>query len=146
MKRFLLSSVFPVTVGIIIGWLANSYFGREGVQYQFNEAASRGDVRHMERLISYGADPLASPFFKGPNDYGFPAITFAASSCEPNAVKFLLSKGADPNFLSATETPLDLAFYKQKDVEEVIKILRENGGKTLAELYKKDKEQDSLKK
>ena len=143
MKRITTYSLLLVVIGIGIGWLGNSYFGPKGIQSKFNEAAMYGDVSEMERLISHGADPLGAPFFEGPNDYGFPAITVAASFADPRAVEFLLSKGADPNFLSTTETPLDLAIYKREEAEEVIEILRKNGGKTLVELNKKQTEQDA---
>ena len=137
MKKRIASSIGCVLVGVVIGWLSNSYFGRDGVQFQFNEAAGYGDVREMERLISRGADPLGSPYFRDIGDYGFPAIHAAASNGEPESIVFLLDKGADVNSLIATETPLDLAICRRDDAQKSIEILRRRGGKTLSELNKR---------
>lgn len=38
-------------------------------------------------------------------------------------VKYLLSKGADPNYINEERTPMDLAFAKNK--LEVVEFLRE---------------------
>jgi len=132
-SRQIKTSIIATIIGIIIGWVGKSYQISDGVQLQFNDAVRWGDIREMERLIDRGADPLGGHLYDS-GQYGYPPICDAASACEPEAIEFLLARGANPNELIATETPLDLVLYKQKDVERSIKILEAHGAKTLEHL------------
>jgi hypothetical protein len=128
------TSVVPIFIGVIIGWVGKSYQATGGIQLQFNDAVRRGDIAEMEKLILRGADPLSGHFYADMNDYGSLPIADAARACQPEAIEFLLKKGANPNELIATEAPLDLVHFKQRDVERSIKILEAHGAKTLENL------------
>lgn len=122
-------------IGVTIGWNFHRYSKSEGIQFEFNDAASRGDVGEMERLEALGADPLKSPFFKDSNQYGYPAIVDAASAGQPDSLKYLLDKGADPNEVFGTETPLDLVIHRRNEAQEAINLLERHGAKILFERH-----------
>ena len=136
MLRSSIIATLALTVGILIGWNAR-YFaadGHDGIQWRFNDAAGRGDLGEMKRLISAGADPLAFPSYADGAVTGATPLFEAASEGEPKAVEFLISHGADVNAVEATETPLDMAEYRRSQADASIKILKAHGAKNLHEL------------
>lgn len=63
MPRSYMVAVVALLIGAFIGWTAR-YFPSDrpdGIQWKFNEAAGRGDVDEMKKLMAAGADPLAIP-------------------------------------------------------------------------------------
>lgn len=136
MLRSSIIAALALAVGILIGWKAR-YFaadGHDGIQWRFNDAAGRGDLGEMKRLISAGADPLAYPSYADGAVTGSTPLFEAASEGEPEAVEFLLSQGADVNAIEATETPLDMAEYRRSQADRAIAILKVHGAKNLQEL------------
>ena len=101
-------------------------------QWKLQEAASRGDVNEMKRLIAAGANPCTQPVCDCGE--GLSPLFAAASAGEPEAVEFLITQGADVNEVEATETPLDMANYKKRETEKTIQILTSRNAKTLFQL------------
>ena len=108
----------------------------KGIQWDLNDAARRGDINEMKRLVSSGADPLIEAFDENIGAGGGTPLFEAASSGQPEAVEFQIQTGADVNIVEATETPLDMARYRRSQVDKTITLLVEKGAKGLAELQK----------
>ena len=135
MRTTLIAIAF-LTIGCVFGWKLR-YFaadGRDGIQWQFNDAAARGDISEMKKLIASGADPLTLPSYADGAVTGFTPLFAAASAGEPSAIEFLISKGAAINLVEATETPLDMARYRRAQADKAIEILVGAGAKGLNEL------------
>ncbi len=130
MSKFIVVSSISLIAGILIGVFSPALFsdGLAGIQWEFNETARRGDVREMERLISEGADPLVSPTWAGGG--GSYPLSEAASAGQPEVVEFLIKKGANVNFLEATERGLELAEMKRADAEKCVELLKAHGAKS----------------
>ena len=105
----------------------------DGIQWDFNDAASRGDIREMKRLISAGADPLASPSYADGAISGATPLLEAASSGQPDSVKFLIDLGGDVNSHESDATPLGSARYRLGQTQEAIDLLLAAGAKDLEE-------------
>ena len=136
MNKFVLLATASITFGIIIGWNLR-YFaadGPDGIQWQFNDAARRGDVNEMKKLIYAGADPLAFPSYADGAITGATPLFEAASVGEPRSIEFLIEQGADVNLIQATESPLDAARIRLMLTTETIDILEKHGALTLSEV------------
>ena len=119
--------------GAILGWgVQHATDYRQGMQWKLQEAASRGDVNRMKEWISAGADPRAQPMCE--QGEGSSPLFVAASLGHPDAVEFLISRGADVNLVESTETPLDMAQYRKVQAEKTIQILKSHGAKGLLDL------------
>lgn len=131
MKRISTTTIIAMlafAAGTVTGWNVKA----GGIQWRLSEAAGRGHVNEMKRLIAMGADPLVRPddgYFLGSQP-----IYAAARAGEPEAVAFLVGIGADVNVIHATETPLDSAIHKRLEIERTIEILKRHGARTYAEL------------
>ena len=141
MKISLLIAFIALIIGGIFGWSARDYFaaGHKGIQWDLNDAARRGDINEMKRLVSSGANPLIEAFDENIGTSGGTPLFEAASSGEPEAVEFLIQRGADVNIVEATETPLDMARYRRSQADKTITLLVEKGAKGLSELQKPSK-------
>ena len=132
MRHQFIIAILALFLGIFIGWQATELpIGRNGIQWKLNDAARRGDLAAMKRLISDGADPLAYPSSANGVFYGTTPLFAAASQAEPDVVKFLITLGADVNLIEATETPLDMAEYRLEQAEKTIEILKAHGAENL---------------
>lgn len=141
--RTTLTALASIAIGCVIGWKLR-YFaadGPDGIQWQFNDAAGRGDISEMKKLIASGADPLTFPSYADGAVTGCTPLFAAASAGEPVAVEFLISKGAEINLVEATETPLDMARYRRTQADKAIEILVGAGAKGLNELQNPRTEQ-----
>lgn len=112
-------------IGLIAGWKARDITsdGHDGIQWKFSDAAGRGDVAEMKRLISMGADPVAIPSYADGAVSGATALLEAASAGEADAVEFLISLGADVRQQESDTTPIDSANYRLRQTEATIQIL-----------------------
>ncbi|HEY0231570.1 MAG TPA: hypothetical protein VGC55_09980 [Dokdonella sp.] len=89
----ILAATFCSVVAYRVGLNQPRSYLRAGIQWQFSEAAERGDVREMQRLHSLGAAIDAIP---SEEQYqGVRAIELAAISGRPEAVGWLIQQGAD---------------------------------------------------
>jgi ankyrin repeat protein len=123
--------------GIVAGWAIRDMIGGRA-QFELNDAAGRGDLREMKRLVSRGADPLAEAYDKSTGQGGGTPLFAAAANGEAEAVEYLIQSGANVNTVEATETPLDMASYRRKQAEKTISILMAHGAKKLIELNNKE--------
>jgi hypothetical protein len=128
-------------IGAAIGSI---YFFRgpdpdDRVQHKVLEAARKGDVSALERLYSAGARLNSPASYEGGAHHSIPPIFEAIEHERVEAVSWLLSRGADPSRLSATETPLDLAKHYAKErpnsgaMRSIVAILQAHGAKCLTE-------------
>ena len=131
MSKTLNVTIVSLIAGICLGLYAPVLLsdGRHGVQWDFNDAARSGDVREMERLIAKGADPLVSPTWAGGGG-SYPLVE-AAESAELEAVEFLIEKGANVNFVQATEKVLERAIGRKNDAEKCVELLKAHGARPL---------------
>ena len=132
-RSFTLSLIFLIA-GLVLGWVAHSSTIEDGPQFQFVDAAERGDISEMKRLKSSGVDPLANPFYSDMNDYGSPAVVAAALAGEAEALELLLEWGANPNEWGSTETLLDMAIHKRDEAQESVDLLKSHGAKRLRDV------------
>ena len=121
----------PRTRGAIRGWQgergedATGYLSEAQVQalleaglgLAVQEAAEKGDVAAVTRLLDAGADPDA------PNEIGVTSLHLAAYEGRLEVVTLLLDRGADPDARDDFgKTPLDLA--EDRGHDEVAALLR----------------------
>ena len=133
MSRSTVIAFAALLVGSFIGWQAR-YFppdGPDGIQWKFNEAARRGDTRQMEQLVSAGADPLAIASAANGAITGVTPLLEASSAGEPEAVQFLIDKGAEVDRMVADACPLGAAEYRLQQAEATVRILRAHGATRL---------------
>ncbi len=133
MKRTILIAIFALLFGLIAGWKAR-YFaddGHDDIQRDLNDAARRGRVDVMERLIAAGADPLKFKSFpnvtlSGANGTisGATPLIEAAYAGEPEAVEFLINRGAAVNLQESINGPITMAEIRLHETERTIQILR----------------------
>ena len=126
MVRNIIIAVIALIIGVLVGWKASDVTadGHDGIQWKLNDAASRGDIREMKRLIAAGADPLTFPSYADGAVTGATPLLEAASAGEPEAVKFLLNRGADVNLLEADVRPIDVAEHRLQQTKATIEILK----------------------
>lgn len=103
--------------------------GRDAIQFKLLEACRYGDLKEMERLVRAGAsvNRFADNGYIEPSG---PPILEAAENARPEAVRWLLDRGATWDvFVSDGWTPLGAAEVKKRDSERTIEILRAAGAK-----------------
>jgi len=130
-----LLTVGVIFLGAICGsigyWLGASQPGaylREGLQWQFSEAAGRGDLASLEKLRAQGAQVNAIPGDDGVR--GYPALLMASMKGEAKAVKWLIEIGANVNAVSGPgDTALSVAEDHLKGAQEAVEILKSHGAK-----------------
>jgi len=93
------------------------------------EAAKSGIVKDVAYFIENGTDVNAISPYYNPNDRLNIPLQFAIRyNTNIKVVEYLLSKGADVNFLTGSETsPLSLALTYKRNEIEVIKLLISQG-------------------
>ena len=127
--------LISLVAGGVIGW--NLRYATkddpDGIQWDFNDAASRGDVAEMKRLISAGADPLNFPSYADGAVSGATPLLEAASYGQADAVKFLIRLGGDVNSHESDATPLGSARYRLQQAQETIDLLLAAGAKDINE-------------
>ena len=126
MTRTIIIAIVALLVGLAAGWKAR-YFaadGHDGIQWKLNDAAGRGDINEMEHLIAAGADPLKFPSYADGAVTGATPLLEAASAGEPEAVEFLISRGANVNLQESDVRPIDVAEHRLQEAERTIQILR----------------------
>ena len=126
MTRTIIFAIAALLIGLAAGWKAR-YFaadGPDGIQWKLNDAAGRGDIKEMERLIAAGADPLKFPSYADGAVTGATPLLEAASTGEPEAVEFLINRGADVNLQESDVRPIDVAEHRLQETERTIQILR----------------------
>jgi ankyrin repeat protein len=130
MMRSLIIGFVSFLVGLSAGWVGRHTIddGPHGIQWKFTEAAGRGDIAEMKRLISKGADPLAVPSYADGSVSGSTALLQAASAGEPDAVEFLINQGADVSQQESDTNPIGSAEYRLRQTEATIQILRSHLG------------------
>ncbi len=139
MIRTILIAFATLLIGTVIGWQArylseNDFDFSYIRQRQLNEAAGRGDLAGIQKLISAGADTNAGPTSSGAEEGSKPLME-ASRSAQPEAVSLLLEHGAAVNYVdNDAATALGVAEYAKRRAEETIGILRAHGGKTFHEL------------
>jgi hypothetical protein len=157
MKRIFLAviaaALFAGVIGFIAGYrialIEERSYGASNIQWRFCEAASRGDVRALQRLHAAGATINGEPIGWKPgripasmldtlgylavgrsrmarNISGFPALSNAASGGHTDAVRWLLENGAAVN-ASPNTTPLASAKHRLEQTKATIKLLTEHG-------------------
>ncbi len=128
MARTIVIAIVAFLIGLAAGWKAR-YFGadgHDGIQWKLTDAAGRGDIKEMERLISAGADPLKFPSYADGAVTGATPLLEAASAGEPEAVEFLINRGADVNLQESDVRPIDVAEHRLQQTERTVQILRAN--------------------
>ena len=131
--RFSVIILIALVVGGVIGWNLRyvTKDGPDGIQWDFNDAASRGDITEMKLLISAGADPLTFPSYADGAVSGATPLMEAASYAQADSVKFLIELGGDVNSHESDATPLGSARYRLKQAQETIDLLLAAGAKDL---------------
>ena len=103
--------------------------GRDALQFELLEACRYGDLNEMERLVRAGAS-VARFADNGYMEPSGPPILEAADNARPEAVKWLLDRGATWDvFVADGWTPLGAAEVKKREAEKTITILRTAGAK-----------------
>jgi Ankyrin repeats (3 copies) len=126
--------VVALIVGIacpFVGWYRHAWLNepQNGVQWKFSDAAFRGDINELERLLKRGAAINETPVDSYEGIQGFPALFVAAQHGEADAVRRLLDHGANTNQPSSDGgTPLGAAEYHLTKVTETVQILKAHGG------------------
>ena len=121
-----------IAISMAVGWVGHAlwtYDPHQGIQFQFNDAAGRGDVRHMERLVAAGAQPTRRAIAESGSIDAGTAIDRAAFAGEPEAVAWLLDRGADPNQKDIDVTVLELARERFRRAQHTVNILTQRGAK-----------------
>ena len=133
MTRTILIAIAALLFGLIAGWKARYLVadGHDDIQRQLNDAARRGSVNEMERLIAAGADPLkftsfANVTISGANGTisGATPLIEAAYAGEPEAVKFLINRGAAVDLQESIIGPITMAELRLNKTEQTIQILQ----------------------
>jgi cytochrome c2 len=108
------SSVRKLLVGVLIGLLNHAPV----IAVPVADAAKKGNVAEIERLLDAGGDPNEP-------DTMLPPLHLAAMSGHVEAVQLLLIRGADPEASSSLGTPLHAAVKFSR--EETVKALLSGG-------------------
>jgi len=123
---FIVSAVAGCAFGYSILFRQTVRFSEIGnsLQFQFLEACRRGDIGEMSRLVNAGASATAFAD-NGYSEPSGPPILEAAENARPEAVKWLLDRGATWDVIVADGwTPLGAAEVKKREAEKTIEILR----------------------
>ena len=133
MKRSLINLTL-VAGAFLLGWFAHRFISadpHDGRQWQFVEAAQRGDIREVERLFPGSAHIDDEPSYGNGAVSGFPALLCAAGAGEPESVAWLLAHGAAPNRQTSDSWPLAAAEHRLSETTKTIAILKAKGAKNL---------------
>lgn len=128
---FTCSALAGVAFGYYILFRQTARFSQAGnsIQFRFLDACRYGDIKEMERLVASGASPAAFAD-NGYSEPSGPPILEAAENARPDAVKWLLDRGATWDvFVADGWTPLGAAEVKKREAEKTIEILRAAGAK-----------------
>ena len=128
---FAISAVLGCAFGYYVLYRQSVKFtdGRDALQFELLEACRHGDLNEMERLIRLGAS-VTRFADNGYLESSGPPILEAAENARPEAVQWLLDRGATWDVLvSDGWTPLVAAEVKKRDSEKTIEILRAAGAK-----------------
>jgi Ankyrin repeat len=126
MARSTVIAIVALLIGLAAGWKAR-YFGadgHDGIQWKLTDAAGQGDIKEMERLILAGADPLKFPSYADGAVTGATPLLEAAAAGEPEAVEFLINRGADVNLQESDVCPIEAAEHRLQQTERTVQILR----------------------
>ena len=139
MRRLTLTAVIVFVASAVSGY-AFGYFvlfrqtvrltdAGNSIQFQFLDSCRHGDIKEMERLLGIGASPTAFAD-NGYSEPSGPPILEAAENARPDAVKWLLDRGATWDvFVADGWTPLGAAEVKKREAEKTVEILRAAGAK-----------------
>jgi hypothetical protein len=133
MKRALFTLVLMVST-FLLGWFVHlgfTYDPHSGLQWQFVDAAQRGDVGSLERYFQQGASIDAIPSYRNGAVSGFPALWCAAHAGQPDSVEWLLKHGANPNQKIVDSWPLAAAEWRVIEAVKTVEILKKHGAKNL---------------
>lgn len=125
-------TLLVIILSIAAGWYAHvlwTFDPHNGIQFQLNDAARRGDIRSIERLVHHGARPTGRAIAEGGSIDGGSAIAAAAHAGESEAVAWFLDHGADPNQIDIDMTALELARHRLFTTKKSIEILLQRGAK-----------------
>lgn len=136
MIKLIIVSLVSLALGMVFGLNFRDFLdsGDDGIQWQLNDAARRGDINEMKRFISKGANPLITAYDDVAGLYGCLPLSEAASTGEPEATEFLIAHGAGVNTIEATETPLDMAWHRKSQAEKTVAVLLAHGAKSFSEI------------
>jgi hypothetical protein len=126
MTRTIIVAIAALLIGLAVGWMARSFTadGHDEIQWKLTDAAGRGNIKEMECLIAAGADPLKFPSYADGAVTGASPLLEAASAGEPEAVSFLINRGADVNLQESDVRPIDVAEHRLQQAERTVQILR----------------------
>jgi uncharacterized protein len=88
---------------------------------EFNDAVTEGKLKIVQKFVN--ADPSAANY----KTFGWSPLQMAANKGDIEIVKYLLSKGADINYIhpTANHTAFMLSAFNHQ--EEMLKLLAKNG-------------------
>jgi hypothetical protein len=114
-------------LGYWIGVNQDRQYLRSSLQWQFSEAADRGDVTTLIKLHRSGAKIDAIPGDGGVG--GYPAILVASLRGNQEAVAWLIKNGANVNVAMGPDTPLSVAEAHLRSARGTVALLKANGAK-----------------
>jgi len=126
MKLTILIAIAAFLFGLVAGWKGKHLAaeGHDDIQRSLNDAARRGRVDVMDRLIAEGADPLKFTSYANGTISGTSPLIEAAYAGEPEAVEFLINRGAAANLQVSINGPITMAEMRLRETERTIEILR----------------------
>ncbi len=108
---------------------------------QFLEAARKGDVTQLKKLLDQGVDVNSK------TKYGVTALAFACDKGSLDAVKFLIEHGADVNAQDSFYEATPITWAVENGHTDIMKLLLEKGAKAddsfISSIYRNDP--DALK-
>jgi Ankyrin repeats (3 copies) len=109
----------PVNEAIIDGvfWMVDQVSGDKKKEPPLIKAVEAGDLKKAQQLIASGANVNQT------DDFGFPALSIAASRADENMTKLLLDAGAKVNSRSATLHDTALARAAQDGNGPTVRVL-----------------------
>jgi hypothetical protein len=111
-------NIVPVVLAVFV---AASSFAAGPRDEELWDAAGRGDVATVRRLIAEGVDVNAR------TRYGATALFFAADKAQLGVATLLLEKGADPNVKDTFYGATPLNWAMNHDATEVVLLLVQKG-------------------
>src|SRR4051812_36741816 len=84
---------------LLIGWFGHDWLNEpeNSMQWKFSNAAFRGDINELERLLRRGAAIDETPVDTYEGMQGLPALFVVAQNGQEHAVRWLLDHGANVN-------------------------------------------------